>query len=258
MRCLWALLFSATLIPVSWADEIDVTAGVESFRWEEFEEGGRSLLDETGTRNFVGVKGSGKLDGDWLVDFGGRFYSGTVDYDGETQPVVYPITTHTDYFGLLMELGFSYPVGPVEYAADSAWRLRLVLGLDQWRRSLQDTSLPTGQIVEGYDERYFSSYARGGIHFRRKGGFDIGVGAKIPFYTREKIDLGNTTLILYPKGQWSLFASVDIPINRQWGIEVAYDTYRFGRSDSVRVDSYTVWQPESHQDTLSVAFHYRF
>ncbi len=258
MRSLWALFFSATFISVSWADEIDIVAGVESFKWEEFEESGRSLLDETGRRYFVGVKGVDKLDSDWLVDFGGRLYTGNVDYDGETQPVVYPITTQTDYIGLRMELGFTHTIDTVEGAVDSAWLLRLALGLDQWRRSLQDTSIPTGEIVEGYDEYYFSNYARSGIQFRREDGFVIGAGAKIPFYTSEEIDLGNVSITLHPKGQWSLFAHMDVPINPRWGIEVIYDTYRFARSDSVRVGSYIVWQPESHQDTLSAAVHYRF
>lgn len=250
MRFLWTLMFAA-FVPAAQAGTFDVAAGIEYFQWEEFEDGGRKMLDETGPRYFIGVTGLDQMANDWVVDFGGRFYSGTVDYDGETQESI-PVTTSTDYNGFRIELGFAHALD-AGYDAVSAWFLRFALGMDQWRRSLQDTALPNGVPVSGYVERYASTYGKIGVTYLRKGDWSFGFGAKAPFYTREVVGL-NGGVTLNPEGQLSLLADAEIHLNAVTSVTIEYDSYRFAKSDPE-----AGWeQPKSKQDTMGLALHYRF
>lgn len=86
----------------------------------------------------------------------------------------------------------------------------------------------------------------------------MGGGVKLPIYIQEEIDFSNGTLILHPEGKPSLFADMEILINRRWSVVLGYDSYRFAKSDPVVVGSLIVWQPESTQDTLLFAARYRF
>lgn len=257
MRFPGFLLILSLLISPAMASEFEVAAGAEHFRWEEFDDSGRKMLSETGPRYFVGLKGINDLNQDWEVDFGGRFYSGSVDYDGETQSGI-PVTTITDYNGVSFELGFTHTAAARTLSAGDAWLLRMAMGQDIWRRALRDTALADGTPVAGYVERYVSSYLKFGGAFQRPGVLMFGVGAKVPFYTREEIDLGYSTLVLNPEGRLSLFADMDIVLGPYWSIAIGYDSYRFAKSDPVRLGSYLYWQPESTQDTLSLALRYRF
>ncbi len=253
MRLLWALFFSAMLASSAVASEIEVAAGIEYFQWEEFEDSGRKMLDETGPRYFVGVTGIDRLANDWTIDFGGRFYSGTVDYDGETLSGI-PIATDTDYNGFRVELGFAHVFGAGDDSvASSAWLLRFALGLDQWRRSLQDTALSNGVTVSGYVERYATTYGKVGVSYLPKRGWSFGLGAKAPFYTREVVGI-NGDFTLNPEGQLSLFADAEIPLNAVTTVAIEYDSYRFAKSDPEA--GYE--QPKSKLDTLGLALRYRF
>jgi len=257
MRFVWSLFFSAVFVPMAMATEIDVAGGVEYFQWEEFSDSGRKYLDETGPRYFVEVVGTNHLEKDWLIDFGGRFYSGTVDYDGETQPpTVRPVVTDTDYNGFRTELGLTHKGVSGTSVRDWIWLVRFALGVDMWRRSLRDTV-----TVAGYVERYTSVYAKVGVTYLREGEWSFGIGAKAPFNTNEEIsDYPGVaeSFTLKPEGRLSLYATVDRPINASWVISLAYDSYRFAKSDSVVVGSHVFSQPESTQDTLSLALRYRF
>lgn len=254
MRLLLALLFFATLMQTAAADDFDGVAGIEYFRWEEFDDTGRKLLEEAGPRYFFGLSGSSHLDNDWLGDISGRFYSGMVDYDGETISGI-PITTTTDYIGAKFELGFTRE--GMKTGGD-AWRFRFALGHDLWRRSLQNTSLADGTPVYGYTEHYYSTYAKLGAAFNRDKTLSVGGGVKLPVYVQEEIDLGYGTLILHPEGKLSLFADIVTLINAKWSVVLGYDSFRFAKSEPVDVGPLLFWQPESTQDTLSLAASYRF
>lgn len=260
MRVALGLFLCAAMTPMAMATEIDIAGGVEYFQWEEFSDTGGKYLDETGPRYFVQVVGTNRLDREWSIDFGGRFYSGTVDYDGGTTSGV-PLTTDTDYNGFRTELGFTRQVAAGGSPGGGNWHIRFALGLEQWRRSLQDTALSNGTPVSGYVERYASRYAKVGASYHREGRWSLGIGAKAPFYTSEEIsDYPGVagTLTLEPEGQLSLYADVDMAISEAWRVALGYDSYRFAQSDKVRVGSNLFWQPESTQDTLSIALHYRF
>ncbi len=260
MRFLLALCFSVMLVPATAvASTIDMSAGIEYFQWEEFDDGGRKMLDETGPRYFVALTGVDRLENDWLIDFSGRLYTGTVDYDGETQNHI-PLTTETDYNGFRAELGFTHEIGLGGLGIsepDAKWLLRFAIGLDQWRRALQNTSLSDGTPVTGYVERYASTYAKMGAAYSREESWSLGIGAKAPFYTREEVGI-NGGVTLKPKGKLSLFVDAEFSLTPLVSVALAYDSYRFAKSDRVLAGSYFYWQPESTQDTLSLALRYRF
>ena len=253
MRFVWSVLISLTVASTAMATEIDVAGGVEYFKWEEFSDSGSKYLDETGQRNYIELVGTDPLESDWLIEFGGRFYSGTVEYDGQTISGI-PVSTDTDYNGARLELGFAHYDFGGGIADGGALSLRFALGLEQWRRSLRDTKLSDGTPVTGYVERYTSTYARLGATYHFHEQWSFGAGVKAPFHTKEEVDIGGVTITLHPEGQLSLFAGIEIPINNGWGLSVDYDTYRFAKSD-LQAGYY---QPKSTQDTIGLALHYRF
>lgn len=263
MRAVMGVLLILAVAPAVSASDFAVSGGSEYFLWQEFSDGGSKLLDESGLRYFVSVVGTNRVNRSWDSDFGGKVYSGTVDYDGQTTAGV-PLKTDTDYGGSNFELGFTRYTSGRRDLAGGEWLIRFAIGTDRWRRSLQDSHDRDGNAVSGYVERYISNYARVGATYRREGKWEAGFGAKAPFFTSEEVDMDGTTVTLNPEGQLSLYAHLDVPLSKQWSVGVKYDSYRFARSDKELVylpsiSSYTwVWQPESSQDTLGVAMHYRF
>lgn len=263
MRTAWGVLLLLVVAPGVSASEIDISGGSEYFLWQEFSDGGSKLLDESGMRYFVSVWGTNRIDRGWDSDFGGRLYSGTVAYDGQTTAGV-PLKTDTDYNGSNFELGFTHYAAGRRNLASGEWLIRFALGTDRWRRSLQDSHDRDGNAVSGSVERYVSNYAKLGAIYRREGRWEAGFGAKAPFFISEEADLEGSTVTLNPEGQLSLYAHLDVPLSNQWSLGVKYDSYRFSKSDKELVylpsksAYYRVWQPESSQDTLGVAVHYRF
>lgn len=256
MRCRWVMTIWMAAMPLAaGATEVNLAGGVEYFVWEEFADSGRKLLDETGPRYYVEMVGRNDLNKGWSTDFGGRVYSGTVDYDGETQPPnSIPVTTDTDYNGYRLELGFTYFTNHRRSLDSGEWSVRFAAGVDRWRRSLQDTRLSDGTPVSGYVERYQSNYLTVGAEYRRLGAWRFGFGAKAPIFTREEVDIGGTDITLNPEGQLSLFAGMAFTIAPQWSLALDYDSYRFAKSDPDN----GYYQPESTQDTLGASLHFLF
>jgi hypothetical protein len=252
MRILWASLL-LLVVSSAYADEVDVAAGTEYFVWEEFTDGGSKLLDETGMRYFVSVVGTNHLNRDWSMDFGGRLYSGTVDYDGRTMGGT-PVKTDTEYSGSIVELGITRYTQGRRKLATGEWLIRFALGSERWRRGLLDSHDIYGNPVSGYVERYLSNYAKVGATYRIEGHWEAGFGAKAPFFTSEKASLSGTDVSLNPEGQLSLYAHVAMPLAGPWSVSFDYDSYRFAKSDPDN----GYYQPESNLDTLGAAIHYRF
>lgn len=253
MRTVWAVLGVLALLPRAEATEIDVSAGTESFVWEEFADSGSKLLDETGWRYFVAVEGTNSINRAWDSDFSIRLYSGTVDYDGQTMNGV-PVKTDTDYNGSNFELGFTRYTAGRRDLASGEWLIRFAVGTDRWRRGLQDSHDANGNAVSGYAEYYLANYARLGATYRIEGSWEAGFGAKAPFFIAEEATIGSTDVSLNPEGQLSLYAHLLVPITAQWRIGLNYDSYRFAKSDPDN----GYYQPESTQDTLGASVHYRF
>jgi hypothetical protein len=252
-------LFALLVLPqAGWAVDISVSAGSESFLWEEYDSGGGKLLDESGLRHFIAVEAKGWIDGHWQSDFGGRVYSGTVEYDGQTQTGA-PVTTDTDYDGMQLEAGFSYFPGSAS-SGQGRTGIRMAVGVDTWRRNL----LGNG----GYREDYTTTYGRIGAHYGDGGFWAFNLGAKYPFATTEGVglkDLGfDSDVTLHPQGRFSLYADLAMQFSPQWGMRLYYDSYRFAESDPEPVYSpvdsatYSVWQPESRMDVLGAQLSFNF
>ena len=63
---------------------------------------------------------------------------------------------------------------------------------------------------------------------------------------------------LKPEGRLSLYAQGAYAFSPAWQLGLSYDSYRFAKSDQVASGAYLYHQPESTQDTLGLAVHYRF
>lgn len=253
MRALFALLALVGAGPAGAVTELDISVGVEYFTWEEFSDSGDKLLDETGSRKFVGIVASNPMNQVWSSDFGGRLYSGTVDYDGENTAAG-AVASETDYNGFELELGFQRHLGKRRELGRGVWLLRFGLGVEQWRRSVLDSHLTDGTPVAGYVEHYNSNYATLGASYRQQGLWGFSVGAKAPFYTTVERDNGTDPVTLNPEGRLSLFAEAELSLAERWSVALDYDSYRFAKSDTVE----GLTKSESTQDTFSVQLHYRF
>jgi hypothetical protein len=267
-------LFVLLLAPqLGWAMDFSISAGSESFMWEEYDTNNSKLLDESGLRHFVAFDAASWLDRHWQSDFGGRVYSGTVDYDGQTQTGT-KVPSDTDYNGIQFEAGFSYYPGNQNPFVTNTGRsgIRMAVGVDSWRRNIQDTQYETttGTIVsvDGYVENYTTTYGRIAAHYGGGGRWSFNLGAKYPFATTETVGLEAlgyaSDVTLHPQGNFSLYANLGLQFSRSWGMQIYYDSYRFAKSDPETVYSpsdgttYYVWQPESHQDVLGAKFSFTF
>src|SRR4051812_46620654 len=102
------LLLGLGVSPSAMAAELRVQAGIEHFRWREFDAAGAGILEERGPRIRVG--------GDWRLLFGeqhqylfqlrGALYGGNVDYDGQACVLggaCAPYKSDSRYLGLTVE-----------------------------------------------------------------------------------------------------------------------------------------------------------
>jgi hypothetical protein len=248
--------------------EFRVSAGSESFLWEEFDINGVKLLDESGFRHFVAFDSDSRLNRYWQSDFGGRVYSGTVEYSGQTQSGRQTEPTDTDYDGVQLEIGFSYFPEPDGMYRTGRSGVRMAVGVDSWRRGIHDswTVGSPAVLTPGYVENYTTVYGRLGAHYSGEGGWGFNVGAKYPLRTTETIGLEavgfDSDVTLNPQGRFTLYADVGMRFSRSWGAQLYYDSYHFAESDPEPVQSggatYLVWQPESRQETLGFKVSFTF
>jgi hypothetical protein len=235
------------------ATEWMMQAGIEDFRWREFE-GGTRLLEESGTRYSLGIGLESPMSPDSLTVFNaeGKLYFGTVDYDGQACNVLtgvcVPSASETDYDGIMAEASVSR-----RYPKDQggAFEVFGAVGIDSWTREIKSTAFASG----GWED-WTVFYGRAGAGWRT-GAYALRAGVKLPLAVDEATDLG---IDLEPKGRASLFlgfmATVHDSPRQSWSINAFYDSYRFAESDHVLVWTnlglLEVWQPESHQDVLGL------
>jgi len=252
MRRIWHLILMLVFSPTALATQVELGGGIESYRWEEFADDGSKLLSETGQRFFIELKGTNHVEQRWWQDFSCRLYSGTVDYDGQTMSAI-PITTNVDYNGVRAEIGFNYLTERSKSRlTDGDWLLRFGVGVDSWRRGLQDTTISGGIPVSGYSERYLVSYATVAGQYLGSG-WRAGLGVMAPYYISEEVSIISGTT-LHPVGQLSPFANVELFVKSRWSVILKYDSYRFAKSDV----SGGYYQPKSSSDILSASVRYHF
>jgi hypothetical protein len=255
MRRIGHLILLLMVSPMALATQIELGGGMEWYQWEEFADSGRKLLSETGPRYFIEVKGTNRVEHHWWQDFSCRLYSGTVNYDGETMGGT-PITTDTDYNGIRAEVGFNYLTKSSRSRPGAGdWLVRFGLGIENWRRGLQDTSYTSGTTttpVSGYTERYIVSYATVAGQYLGSG-WRAGLGVMAPYYVDEEASfLTGTTF--HPSGQLSPFANAEFFVESHWSVVLSYDTYRFAKSDV----SGGYYQPKSSRDSYTASVRYHF
>ncbi len=252
MRRLWHLLPMMIVSSTALATQVELGAGIEQFQWEEFADGGGKLLRESGPRYFVEVKGTNRVDHRWWQDFTCRLYSGTVNYDGQTMAAV-PLKIDTDYSGIRAEVGFNYLTRQArDDLTQGDWFVRFGVGIDSWRRVLNDGVAADDTFVAGYSERYLVSYATVAGQYLGSG-WRGGIGVMAPYYVDEEVSLSSGTS-LHPSGQLSLFANTEFYLAAQWSLVLEYNSYRFAKSD---------WnngyqQPKSNLDSYSAFVRYHF
>lgn len=253
------LTLSLALAPTSlMATEVDISVGSELFLWQEFADNGDRYLDETGARHFVNIEGLNHFHPLWGSRFAGRFYSGVVEYDGQTHEGN-PVKTDVDYNGMRLEIGLSRRVGMLARQSDQPqWWLDFALGNDFWRRNLRNSTLANDAPVFGYVERYSSIYGRLGANYQGASGWSVAVGAKLPLHTTQEVKIDGSILTLNPEGRLSLYGNASYALNQAWKLSLSYDSYRFAKSDEVYGYTHIYYQPESTQDSLALAAHYRF
>ncbi len=245
-----------------------VSAGLESFRWEEFS-GGQRLLTETGPRLVVGLTLDHLLQGNQTNPYSAeaRVYLGVIDYDGQTQSGA-SAKTDVDYFGVSAEV-----MGGLRLAGS---RMDLLggLGVDTWTRDIQDGTTANGSVARGYREDYFILYGKLGPGFlfqnetRRS---YLQFGLKYPLYTYERAYLTSigfdSDVELAPGKQLSGYAKWQMNWEREtdkprFGLSFYYDSFRFSASASKTVSAgsalYSVHQPESRMDVLGARLEYYF
>jgi hypothetical protein len=252
---MWRKMILVLLLFPQWsvAEEIRFSYGVESFLWEEFDNSGNLLLDESGLRHLFALETENRFAPQWLSDLNAHITLATVAYDGENSDGD-PVSTDTNYRGYGMEVGFNYFPKEVPVTGTTGAGVRLAFGVDAWDRNL----LGAG----GYSEHYITTYGRVAGVFMAPAAWRAEFGAKLPIVTLESIDLSAYGYVeeisLYPKGRPSLYASFFYRISERFGLKLAYDGYAFAQSDddvvyNVDGNYYAIHQPKSAMHTLALA-----
>jgi len=238
---------------------VDMGASVYDFRWTEYSDSGRRLLEETGP-----LYG---LDAD-VTSLGRRFgwqggagaFLGEVDYDGQTWSGT-PVKTDVLYVG-----GAFYGDGVVCFRPVPELLLKSFagLGVQTWLRDLDDTQTAAGVPVQGAQEFWGCLYGRLGAGFRFGFLTDYelfaSAGVKLPVYARNEADFnlsGSSRAGLEPEMTVSGFGDVGLRWRRV-GIKITYDALRFDRSDSVSSGNYNLYQPESEADVYRLEVFWSF
>lgn len=236
-------------VPVVGAIESDVYLKVESFAWKEYNDSGSQLLKESGPIYGLGTLIKSDITKSLTLKGKGELFGGSVDYKGQTQAGK-PVETDTNYFGFKVE-------------GDLGWKFMLVekislepfagLGYRWWIRDIQST----GSAI-GYEEKWWSFYARLGIHsdliFYKQLKVFAETGVKLPIHNENEIDwsvFGLPTVTVEPGNKASVFAELGL----MWTMlkaSIFYEGMRFSKSDPVTVSGVRVWQPRSKADIFGI------
>ena len=244
--------------------EFAVQAGIEYFRWQEFDDNGRRLLKEYGPLLTVGGTWNNfrRSDPGNLYNLNGRIYLGEVNYDGQACNLsgnCVPAYTKTDYFGVQGDAWAGYHFGD-QFGFD----LLGGIGFDDWVRAIQSTATASGGT-----EIYTILYTKLGAGFSsnsESSAYRFHAGIKYPFYTHEHSDGVDNGVDLSPGKKASGFARFDAEFGAKnkehFGLTVFYDSYRFSKSPrksaTINGIQVLVWQPESHMDVVGAQVAYYF
>jgi hypothetical protein len=229
-----------------------VSAETESFRWREST---TPAVTESGPRFGIGGSWRQEKDAGWLLGWRGKLYWGSVDYNGSFLFSGAPASGTTEYAGASNELQVIYRPYGIRLA-----NVAFVgsVGLDAWQRRLS----------EQQKEDYTIGFARLGFEYDagNSQGWFGGAGVKKPIYTHEDAhlrDIGfDENPALRPGKDPSLYGQIGYRFSGKWSLLGYYDSYRFGRSNTVTVTAgrslFGVFQPQSSMDLLGLRLQYSF
>jgi len=251
-----ALALLLALAAASGAAQAEWSANLEyrHFKWTEPSIG----VTETGPLFGIGLDWNQNPARGWALGYRGRYYFGTVDYDGATLVGNQPVTGSVDYNGLFNEVQARHLLG-------SDVRGVLGLGLDYWNR----------QLTQVQHEQWYVYFLRAGVEWGNTAspGWFVGGGIKYPFYVIEDPNARSIgfdqDVRLHPQGAPSFYADLGYRVNRRYAFSAFYDSYRFDQSDSVNVTGQTclaafgvpncrLLQPASNADMFGVRLHLYF
>ncbi len=223
--------------------------GLLQFEFEEFDAQDRRLVKESGW--LPGLEGRFKVTGQRAtlsIDLG--YYSGDVDYDGQTSAGV-PIdsTTDADILDIALEAAYQLPLGlppRVYFYAGGGYR--------RWDRNIQSVG-----AVAGLDETYQWWRAETGVKLQLARGphaWDLEAGLLRTLSPQVEVDFGATfdtvTLDLGERWGWRTAAGWSHQVAPQLtaGVNVFYASWDLGQSGvetltSNGVATGSVFQPRS-------------
>jgi len=248
---------------------VEVSGGLELFRWQEFGEDNTRLLTEQGQRVYFRFSrnNDARQTTGTLYHLTGSLYGGDVEYDGQTQsfdPNVrkeetgYFSAANVDYAGASGELGAGYRF------TDFIWGRSLDLvagvGIDSWTREIANGISSQGETVLGLVEDYKIAYSRAAIGMESRKLFwrtQWRAGIKYPFFTKETLD--TPSVELEPEGRPSAFFMYRVQLtqnstlNEGTFIYFVYDSYRFAKSPVAASGNFLFRQPRSSMDVVSLS-----
>lgn len=244
--------------------DTELSAGIEMFRWQEFDNSGTRLLTESGPRLFfsANINNNYRTQGGFIYEASVRAYTGNVDYDGQDSSGIFT-SSETTYSGFGLEFN-----GGLRVIDAINFDVLAGVGINAWQREIKDNrnalGSPVSGIVEDYDIQYLT-LAVGLPHKFKNINSYLKAGLKRPFLTNE--DVANFNVTLSPGEKISGFISYQLTLDESKqnlisSIMFYYDSFRFGESPAkltvVNSQPVQVLQPKSNLDVIGVAIGHVF
>lgn len=242
------LLFN---ISASFAEtQLTLSPSLLHFDYSEFSQTNRLLDREKGWLPGIDLNLTHSINTDWSFDIDGAYYTGTVDYAGETQSGIPASTdTKTDLFRIGAQINRTLH--------DNA-QLFIGTRLHQWNRNIQDSS-----DVTGLDEKYRWQELSIGLNtFIYQNGDDI-IDVEVAyllirnatmFVDISRIDYGTATLDLTngTGGRLKISWNREHENNIRYGVGLVVEGWNFGRSNTkpTQGGSVVVFVTEPRSETL--------
>lgn len=244
-----------------------VDAGLDVFRWREYEAGQR-LLAETGTRYRLRASLdslTGRSRG-LVHSVAVSLHGGTVDYDGQDTNGRF-VGSRTAYRGGQVDgwLAYRHPVRGGRLAMDVGG------GLDwaRWERDIRSGRNALGEQVGGFAETYEVATARAGVSLLRPGATGlaqrVAFGLRLPLDVKERVTVRGERIRLAPTRNPAPWAEWELSLAPAAGgqpfgtyLRLHWQQHRFGRSPARQTTRFMVWQPKSRMDELGIAIGRRF
>lgn len=226
---MWLLCLILPLSQLAYADTIEVTPSLYYFQYQEFDSGNRVLDEEKGLLPGLKLVFNHSVSGG-IIETHGSFFSGEVDYKGQTQSGAPHVTDTSER---LIKLGLKWRPNETESIPG-----RLFLGFQYWD---WDRDIQTRNGVLGLHEIYTWNELELGLKFeseiKQHSGYWLEISAFYVFNPKLELLLPSSNLNLN-LGQEPGFR---IRAGKTWGntdglygsFNLFAEYWEFGRSNTV-------------------------